>query len=128
MLRLYGFFFGVNVMNEIEELKELVEKLTLRIVKLELWKRKSRQKTPKKKDLYTPLDWCKYIGKPDDDVNLVKYLLKRGMIEYVLVDCCFSGYKTSLEEFSLNNKHIAGKYFVRFPASFYEKLDYYWRI
>jgi len=115
-------------MNEIEELKELVEKLTLRIVKLELWKRKSRQKTPKKKDSYTPFDWCKYIGKPDDDVNLVKYLLKRGMIEYVLVDGMIVGYKTSSEEFKENNMKVAGMYFVRFPASFYEKLDYYWRI
>ena len=40
MLRLYGFFFGVNVMNEIEELKELVEKLEKRVVRLELWRRK----------------------------------------------------------------------------------------
>ena len=111
-------------MNEIEELKELVEKLEKRVVRLERWKKNNSRSHKKKKDLYTPLDWCKYIGKPDDGVNLVEYLLKQGMIEYVMVDGFYSGHKTSLKEFELNNKSIAGKYFVRFPASFYEGLDY----
>ena len=109
---------------QIKELEHENHLQGIRLVKLELWRRKGRKKTPKKKDLYTPLDWCKYIGKPDDGVNLVEYLLKQGMIEYVMVDSFYSGHKTSLKEFELNNKSIAGKHFVRFPASFYEGLDY----
>jgi len=95
----------------------------IRLVRLERWK-KNNSRSHKKKVLFTPKDWCLHINNSSSEDKLMDFLIEQGIIEKIMRACLCIGYKTTLKEFEGNNIMIAGKYYARFPASFYEGLDY----